>query len=97
MRPLTIFGIPVTPPGYYLNSVLTNAQIELLVSDVSVTDYDYGKKKKNKGEFDDTPADIEAVKKARKKWLEKYGGEQKASLAINDIFKIDNSIKINVK
>ena len=74
MEPLKVLGIPISKPGYYMNWVMTNAQIELIAADVSVVDYDYGKdKKKKKGEFDNTKADAKAVRKAAKDWTEKHG------------------------
>ena len=74
MEPLRLFGIPVSGIGYYMNWVLTNAQIELIAADVSVVDYDYDKdKKKGKGEFDDTKADSSAVRKANEQWIKEHG------------------------
>lgn len=72
---------------YYVNWVLTTAQLELLASDVSVVDYDYKKDKKKKGEFDDTPADMESVSKAAAEWKERYGDAKDAGtgLSIGDI------------
>lgn len=62
---------------YYVNWVLTNAQLELLAADVSVVDYHYGdkKKKRKKGEYDDTPADSESVRKAGDDWLERHADD----------------------
>lgn len=59
---------------YYVNWVLTNAQLELLAADVSVVDYNYGDKngKKKKGEYDDTPASDDSVRKANEEWMEKH-------------------------
>lgn len=57
-----------------VNWVLTQAQIDLIAADVSVVDYDYGKmdkKKRKRGEFDNTPADKEAVRKAGAEWLKR--------------------------
>lgn len=61
--------------NYYMNWVLTNAQIELIASDVSVVDYDFKKEKKKhkKGEFNNTPASASAVMDAAKRWSERYG------------------------
>ena len=61
---------------YYVNWKLTRAQVELIAADVSVVDYNYGKKKKGvkKGEFDDRKADADDVRKAREEWLKRYGG-----------------------
>ena len=80
MEPLRLFGIPITKPGYYMNCVLTTAQIELIAADVSVVDYNYGdkKKKKVKGEYDNTEADAEQVKKAAKEWKDRYGEGENA-------------------
>lgn len=74
---------------YYVNWVLTNAQLELLAADVSVVDYRYNKeKKKKKGEFDKTPASAESIKKANAEWKERYGNDKDAGsgLSIGDIF-----------
>ena len=63
---------------YYVNWVLTNAQLELIASDVSVVDYNYGrknKKKGKKGEFNDAKASSRDVENARKKWLDRYGDQ----------------------
>lgn len=87
---------------YYVNWVLTNAQLELIAADVSVVDYNYGKekKKRNKGEFDNTPASKESVRKANEEWLEKYGDKEGAGsgLSVSDILgnvpKADVGIKI---
>ena len=72
---------------YYANWVLTQAQLELIASDVSVVDYGTSDKKRNKGEHDDTPADSESIQKANEKWIEKYGtGENAGSgLSVGDI------------
>ena len=79
MEPLRLFGIPVSGVGYYMNWVLTNAQIELIAADVSVVDYDYGKdKKKGKGDFDNTEADGNAIRKANEQWLEEHGDGKNA-------------------
>ena len=62
---------------YYVNWVLTNAQIDLIAADVSVVDYgsfDRSPKRK-RGEFDNSSADADDVKRAGAAWLEKYGGE----------------------
>lgn len=84
---------------YYMNWVLTNAQIELIATDVSVVDYDYGKKdkkKRKKGEFDDTKADAKAVREAGEQWLERYGDGENAgqNIGIADI--LGNGFKANV-
>ena len=90
MEPLRIFGIPVTRPGYYMNCVLTNAQIELIAADVGVVDYGYDKKKmkkKKKGEFDNTPASSSSIADANKEWVKKDGTDEGAGqgLSANDI------------
>jgi len=90
MEPLRFLGIPISGVGYYMNWVMTNAQIELIAADVSVVDYDYGKddkkKKKKKGEFDDTKADARAVRKAAEKWEEEHGdGENAGWIDLKDI------------
>ena len=66
---------------YYMNWVLTNAQIELIASDVSVVDYGTTKKRK-KGEHDSTPADKREIEKANKAWKEKYGDGKDAGKGI---------------
>lgn len=76
MEPLRLFGIPITPIGYYMNCVLTIAQIELMATDVSVVDYGTGKDGKNrKGGFDDAKADSGAVARASERWLREHGGD----------------------
>lgn len=87
---------------YYVNWVLTQAQLELIAADVSVVDYNYGKdkKKRGKGEFDDTPASAESVKKAAEGWTEKYGTGEDAGkgLSIGDVLggglKADVGVKL---
>jgi len=75
---------------WYVNWKLTNAQLELIAADVSVVDYSYGRKKK--GEFNDATASADDVEKARKEWLERYGGADggntggKGGIAIGDVF-----------
>lgn len=81
MQPLKFLGIPISGVGYYMNWVLTNAQIELIAADVSVVDYDYGKRKKEKpkkGEFDNTAADAKEIKEAAEKWTQKHGTGENA-------------------
>ena len=87
MEPLRFLGIPISRVGYYMNWVMTNAQIELLAADVSVVDYGTTKKKRKKGEFDNTPADRQSIKEANERWLEKYGNGEDAGkgLSIGDI------------
>ena len=100
MEPLRFLGIPISGVGYYMNWVLTNAQIELIASDVSVVDYDYGeKKKRNKGDFDNTKADSKAVKKAADEWKERYGTGENAGkgLSIGDILGNGMNIGVGVK
>lgn len=85
---------------YYVNWVLTTAQLELIASDVSVVDYGTTDKKRKKGEHDDTPADEGSIRRANKEWIEKYGdGEDAgAGLSAADIigsgFKADIGVKI---
>jgi len=99
MEPLRVFGIPITPIGYYMNCVLTNAQIEWLASDVSVIDYGRTKKKRKKGELDKTPASSSSVRKANEEWLSRYGDGADAGkgLSIGDIFKTGNPSEVGVK
>lgn len=69
---------------YYVNWVLTNAQLELIAADVSVVDYSYDRKQKKKGrkgEFNDAKASKADVKKARDAWMEKYGKKEEAKPA----------------
>jgi len=84
---------------YYVNWVLTTAQLELLASDVSVVDYDYKKEKSKKGEFDDTPADQEAIRKANEEWKERYGDGENAGAGIDigDILKGGMKGNVGVK
>ena len=89
---------------YYVNWVLTTAQLELLAVDVSVVDYNYGRSKKKKrhrkGEFDDTKADASAVRKAADEWKSKYGTAKDAGtgISIGDILgggmKADVGVKV---
>lgn len=101
MEPLRFLGIPITPIGYYMECMLTNAQIDLIVSDVSVVDYNYNKEKKKhkKGEFDNTPASNAAIKKANEEWTDKYGNGENAGtgLSISEIFGNGVSANVGVK
>ncbi len=84
MEPLRFCGIPISGIGYYMNWMLTCAQIELIATDVSVVDYgNHEKKKRKKGEFDDTPADKDAIKRANEQWKEKYGDAEGAGSGLN--------------
>ena len=68
--------------------VLTNAQIELISADCSVIDYNFkDKKKRQKGEYDNTPADKDAVRRAGREWIDRYGDGEDAGkgLEIGDI------------
>lgn len=77
---------------YYVNWVLTAAQLDIIASDVCVVDYSYGrknKKKRNKGQFDNTKASSSDVKKARGRWMEQYGNNDKkddGGISIGDVF-----------
>lgn len=94
---------------YYVNWVLTTAQLELLAADVSVVDYGNHKKKKEekkkrkKGEFDDTAADKKALKEAAEDWKERHGEDESGAtgLSITDILgknaKSDVAVKIKNK
>lgn len=90
---------------YYVNWKLTNAQLELLAADVSVVDYGdtkkEKKKKRNKGEFDDTKADAEAMRNAAQKWQEKYGNDESGAknISIQDILgkKMVANVGVKVK
>jgi len=88
---------------YYVNWVLTTAQLELLAADVSVVDYDHGNhkdKKHKKGEFDDSDADAGAVKRANEKWLDKYGsGDGAGWSSVSDILgkDIHTDVGLNLK
>lgn len=105
MEPLRICGIPVTRPGYYMNCMLTNAQIDLIAADVSVVDYGHAdkkkepKKKRSRAEFDDSPADAASVRKAGEEWLERYGSDKTAGkgLSIGDILKGGMKADVGVK
>lgn len=59
---------------FYVNWMLTTAQLELLTADVSVVDYglDKKKKKRKKGEFDNTPASASSIRKANDEWMERH-------------------------
>lgn len=85
-----------------MNWVLTNAQIELIAADVSVVDYNYGKKDKKmkkKGEFDNTKADASEVRKAGEEWLKKYGDGKDAGqgLSVGDILNSDFKADVGIK
>lgn len=87
---------------YYMNWVLTNAQIELIAADVSVIDYGSGmndKKKHSKGEFDDTKADPNEVRKAAKEWRDRYGEGKDAGkgLSVSDLFGGGMKTSVGVK
>lgn len=101
-------GIPISGMMYYVNWVLTNAQLELLAADISVVDYNYKDKKKKKqrpkkGGFDDTAADKKALKEAAEEWKERYGEDESGATGISmaDILgsnaKADVSVKIKNK
>ena len=80
-----------------MNCVLTNAQIELIASDVSVVDYDYkkDKPKKKKGEFDNTKADSRQVKQANEQWLKEHGdGDNAGWVSLNNI--LGNGLKQDI-
>lgn len=81
-----------------MNWVLTNAQIEMIASDVSVVDYDCNDKKKKhkRGEFDSTKADPTAVRKANEAWLSRYGNQENAGsgLSVDDI--LGNGMVANI-
>ena len=90
---------------YYVNWVLTTAQLELLAADVSIVDYGNNKKKKEKkkhkkGEFDDTAADKKALKEAAEDWKERHGEDESGAkgLSITDILgknaKSDVAVKV---
>lgn len=93
---MKLFGIPISGMMYYVNWVLTNAQLELIASDVSVVDYSYDRKKKKKGkkgEFNDSKASKSDVKAARDAWLNKYGDKSaqpktdgSGGIAMSDVF-----------
>ena len=87
---------------YYVNWVLTTAQLELLASDVSVVDYNYKKEKKmkkNKGEFDDTPASRSAIADANREWKERHGDDERGArgLSMKDILGGGFSAGVGVK
>lgn len=92
--PLKLFGIPISGMMYYVNWVLTSAQLDLIAADVSVVDYSYGRKKDKKrgrkGEFNDEKASMADVNKAREEWLRKYGDKPKTAgtggIAMSDVF-----------
>lgn len=73
---------------YYVNWVLTTAQLELLAADVAVVDYgnhkkEEKKKRKKKGEFDDTAADKKALKDAAEDWKERYGEDESGATGLS--------------
>lgn len=84
---------------YYVNWVLTTAQLELLSVDVAVVDYNYGReknKKRKKGEFDNTKADASAVKKAAKEWTERYGTGKDAGTGLSVVDILGKGMKADV-
>lgn len=91
---------------YYVNWVLTVSQLELLAADVSVVDYNAGKKKKEKkkhkkGEFDDTKADKRALKEASEEWKARFGDDESGAtgLSMMDIIgkKVKSDIAVKIK
>ena len=86
---------------YYVNWVLTNAQLELLAADVSVVDYNYKKEKKKhkKGEFDDTPASTSALMEAAEDWKERHGEDESGAknLSMADILGTNANLGVGVK
>lgn len=100
-RPMTFLGIPVTPMGYYIDSVMTNAQIELMAADVSNIDFNERKKKK-KGEFNSEPVDSAALERTNREWSERYGDDSKSNggLSMKDILGggiNDDSVGVKIK
>lgn len=85
---------------YYVNWKLTIAQLELIAADVSVVDYNYGRRKMKKGDFDNTPADTHAVRRAAEEWTQRYGSGKDAGtgISIGDILgggmKADIGVKV---
>jgi hypothetical protein len=74
---------------YYVNWKLTNAQLELIAADVSVVDYNYGdkkKKRKKKGEFDDTKANKTDVRNAAEQWRKRYANADSTGIELGDVF-----------
>lgn len=84
---------------FAMNWLLTNAQIELLTSDTSVIDYGDMKKKRKKGDYDNTPADSGQVRKAGDEWLSRYGNDADAGkgLSVQDILGGGMSLGVGVK
>lgn len=103
MEPLRFCGIPISGIGYYMNCVLTNAQIELIAADVSVVDYNVGKRNgRKKTAFDNTKADPTKVRRAANEWKEKYGDKKNAGsgLSMADIFgkkEVQADVGVNIK
>lgn len=99
--PLKFLGIPISGMMYYMNWVLTNAQIELITADVSVVDYNYGKKnrKRKRGEYDNRSADSKSVRKAGEQWLQRYGDKKDAGqgLSVGDILGSGMKTGVGVK
>ena len=84
---------------YQMNWMLTNAQIELLAADVSVVDDDYGEKKdkkRKKGDYDNTKASSEDVRKAGKEWLDKYGNGENAGMGLSMSDILGNKMKAGI-
>lgn len=89
---------------YYVNWKLTNAQLELIAADVSVVDYDYKKDKKKKrvkGEHDDTPASKSALREAADDWKERHGEDESGAknLSMSDILgkNVNEGVTVKIK
>ena len=90
---------------YYVNWKLTNAQLELIAADVSVVDYDYKKeknrKKRVKGEHDDTPASRSALREAADDWKERHGEDESGAkgLSMADILgkNVNEGVTVKIK
>ena len=85
---------------YYVNWVLTTAQLELLATDVSVVDYNYGKdrkkKKRVKGEYDDTPASKAALREAADDWKERHGEDESGAKGLSMADILGGNVKADV-
>ena len=89
---------------YYVNWKLTNAQLELIAADVSVVDYDYKKDKKKKrvkGEHDDTPASKSSLREAADDWKERHGEDESGAknLSMSDILgkNVNEGVTVKIK
>lgn len=95
MEPLRLFGIPITPVGYYMNCVLTNAQIDLIASDVGVIDY--GSVSVSKSVHSSKPVSRSDLRRINDEWSSRE--DVKEGLSMKDIFRgnLDDGVAIKIR